>query len=223
MAVSLTISETIAGSQIADALDGGGSGMDLGSVVNNSYAPVTDKSSNTGKQDLYVRHDATVDPITDFKLFIQQFGVGTGYTYGGADSAANDYTSLKSLGNNSGDSKNNADGLSGGLWVDMDYDAATSNQFDQANFPTVVKIFGDNNTDGIDLASAFVVNSAAMVYNNAGTPTAPTAAENGKIGKSGDTTLGDVSHLKFRVYIPSAHTDGGIMQVEVVFAYSYTS
>jgi len=223
VAVSLTISETIDGAQVADALEGTGTGVDLGSVVNNSFAPVTDKSANTGKQDLYVRHDATVDPITDFKLFIQLYGAGTGFSYGGADSAANDYTSIKALGQASGNSKNNADGLSGGLWVDMDYDASTANQFDQANFPTVVKIFGDGGTEGIDLASAFVVNSAAMVYDNSGTPTAPSVPVSGKIGKSGDTVLGDVSHLKFRIYLPNAHADGGIMQVETVWAFSYTA
>ena len=105
MSVSLTVSETISGSAVADSLAGGGTGVDLGSVVNNSYGPITLKADNTGRQNLFVRHDAVTDPITDVKTFMQQFGTGTGFTYGGASTAALDYTSLKSLANASGNSK----------------------------------------------------------------------------------------------------------------------
>jgi hypothetical protein len=223
MAVLLTISETLSGAAVSDALAAGGTGIDLGSCVNSQFAPIIDKSANTGAQDVYIRHDAVDDPITDVKLFLQQYGVGTGFTYGGADSAANDFTSLVNLGNASGSSKNNADGLSGGIWVDMDWDASTVNQFDQANFPALVKIFGDGGTDGVDLASAFEVNSAAMVYDNASVETAASAPVTGQIGVSGDTALGDHAHLKFRIYLPDAFAQGGIYQSEIVVAYSYTS
>lgn len=223
MAVLLTVSETINGVAVSDALAGGGTGVDLGSVVNNQYAPIVDKSANTGKQDLYVYHDATIDPITDVKTFIQEYGTGTGFTYGGARTAADDFTALKNLGNGSGSSKNNSDGLSGGLWIDMDADASTTNQFDQANYPTVVKIYGDNSTDGIDLASAFGLKSDACVYDNGGVETNGSAPEDGKIGKSGDTALGDNAHLKLRMYLPNSYSDGGIVQFEFVIGYSYTS
>ena len=222
MTVSLTISKTISGTAISDALAGGGTGLDLGSVVNNQYAPLIDKASNTGAQDLYIRHDAVVDPITDVGLFVQTFGTGTGFTYGGADTAANDQTRLLTDGQNSGSSKNNADGLSGGLWVDMDADATAANQFDQANFPALVKIFGDNGTDGIDLTSAFTVVSAAMVYDAPGETLATTPVD-GQIGISGDTVLGDHAHLKFRIYVPNASTDGGINQTELVVGFSFTA
>lgn len=224
MAVALIISETLDGSQVADSLQGGGNGIDLGPVNNNSYAPVTSKSANTGKQDLFIQHDAAVDPITDVKTFVQLYGSGTGFTYGGNDTAANDYASLKALGNASGSSKNNGDGLSGGLWIDMDWDAVTANQFDQANFPTVVKIYGDNLTDGTTLGTAFDVNAAAMVYNNASVETAPSAPVTGTIGRAGAPTVyGDAAHVKLRIYLPNSHTTGGYMQWEWVVSYSFTA
>lgn len=222
MAVLLTVSETLDGTAVADALAGGGSGIDLGSVVNGSYAPVISKASNTGAQNLYIRHDATIDPITDVKTFIQEYGVGTGFTYGGADTAANDFATIKALGNASGNSKNNGDGLSGGLWIDMDWDASTTNQFDQANFPALVKIYGDNVSDGADLANAFPVIDDAMVYDAPG-ETAASAPVDGQIGINGDTTLGDNAHVKLRIYLTQAFADGGIIQWEWVIAYSYTA
>jgi len=221
MAVLLTISETLGGAAIADSLAGGGTGVDLGSVTNNNYAPIIDKSANTGKQDLYISHDATIDPITDVKFYIDSYAV-TGFTYGGADSAANDFTTLKNLGNTSGSSKNNADGLSGGLWIDMDFDATTTNQFDQANFPALVKIFGDNVVDGTDLANAFLLAADALVYDAPG-ETAATAPVAGKIGKANDNALGEAAHIKLRIYLPNSFSQGGIVQVAFVTAYSFTA
>jgi hypothetical protein len=226
MAVNLTVSKTINGSAVSDSLAGGGTGVDLGSCVNNQYAPLTNKTANTGKQDIYVRHNATIDPITAFSIYIQQFGTGTGFTYGGAATAAGDFTTLTGLGNSSGSSKNNADGLSGGLWMEMDAFVATANQFDQSSRPTYVKIFGDNGGsagDGVSLTSAFTVKGAAMVRDASGTETAASAAVDGKIGKSGDTVLGDNAHLAFRMYLPNSHPDGGILQWETVFSYSFTA
>jgi len=222
MTVLLTISETLDGAAVADSLAAGGVGVDFGSVVNNQYAPIISKASNTGAQNLFIRNDAVVDPTTDHKFFLQTYGVGTGYTYGGADTAANDFTTLKNLANASGSSKNNNDGLSGGVWIDMDWDASTTNQFDQATFPTVVKIFGDGLTDGISLASAFALQPSAMVYDLPG-ETAASAPVAGKIGKNNDTVLGDNAHLKFRIYIPNSFASGGIIQWEIVAAYSFTA
>ena len=222
MAVLLTVSESLDGVAVADALAGGGSGVDLGSVINGSYAPVILKSANTGQQHLYIRHDATIDPITDVKTFIQQYGVGTGFSYGGADTAANDLATIKSLGNGSGNSKNNNDGLSGGLWIDMDWDASTVNQFDQASFPLLVKIYGDNLTDGTDLTTAFPMSADAMVYDAPG-ETAATVPVAGKIGKDNDTVLGDNAHVKLRIYLTQSFSDGGIVQWEWVIAYSFTA
>jgi len=222
MAVLLTISETINGAAVSDALAGGGTGVDFGSVVNNQYAPLIDKSSNTGAKTLYIRHNAIIDPITDVKTFMQEYGVGTAFAYGGASTAADDFTTMTDLGDASGNSKNNANGLSGGLWIDMDADASTVNQFDQANFPALVKIYGDNGTDGIDLASSFLIVGDAMVYDAPGETLATTPVD-GQIGKANDTILGDNAKVKLRVYLPDAYSDGGIVQWEFVIAYSATA
>lgn len=240
MSVTLTISKSLDGAAVSDALAGGGTnGVDLGSVVNNQYAPITDKSLNTGKQSLFIRHDAAVDPITDVKTFVQEYGTGTGFSYGGANSPALDFTALRTLANGSGDSKNNNDGLSGGLWADQDADVASTNQFDfatngrdsssSAGNGTVIK-YGDQNTDGIDLTSAFQLDSDAMVIDSdqgqGGDGTngyIPTAPVDGQIGKDADTALGDNGHTKLRIYVPDAYTDGGILQWEWVIAYSFTA
>jgi hypothetical protein len=222
-AVNLIISETLDGVAIADALAGGGSGMDFGSTVNNQFAPLIDKTANTGAQNLFIRTDATTDPITNLTVYLGLFGALTGFTYGGQRTAASDYTALKTMGQTSGSSKNNADGLSEGIWMEQQWDASTANQFDHATRPTLVKIFGDNGTDGIDLASAFLINSAAMVYNNTGTETAASAPVSGKIGKALDTVLGTNAHLKFRAYLANSWVEGGVFQAELVFGYSYTA
>lgn len=218
MAVAITLSESLDGAAVADSLAGGGTGLDLGSVTNGAYAPLISQPSNTGKQDLYVSHDAVVDPITDFKVYIDQFS----QSYGGANSAANDYTSIKSEGNTSGSSKNNGDGLSSGLWMEMDADVSTTNQFDIATRSTLVKIFGDGGTDGIDLASAFLVKADAMVYDAPG-ETVASAPVDGQIGKAADTVLGDSAHLAFRIYLRSAFPDGGIFQFDTIFSFAFTA
>lgn len=234
MTVLLTVSESMDGSAVADALatpsGPANTGIDLGAVTNGSFAPLIDKTANTGSEKIYIRHNATIDPVTSVKTFIQLYGTGTSFAYGGAVSAASDYTAIKNLGNASGSSKNNADNLSGGLWVDMDADASTSNQFDQANFPLVVKIYGDNLTDGIDLASAFTVKASALVIDTNQSAGAdgdgaflPSAPVDGKIGKDGDGVLGDNAKLKLRIYIPLAYANGGIFQTEYVIAYTFTA
>lgn len=248
MAVTLTVSETLDGAAVADALATPGpanTGVDFGAVVNGSYAPVTSKTNNTGRKDLFIRHDAVVDPITQLKTFIQIYGTGTGYGYAGADTAANDYNNkLKALGNASGGSKNNADGNSGGLWLDMnailqDINGSTQFDFDTNGYDSVglsnggddtVRIYGDNLTDGLDLATAFLIKSEAMVIDSnqgqggdAVNGWVPTAPVDGQLGINGDTALGDNCHLKQRIYVRSDSVDGGIVQWETVFAYSYTA
>jgi len=235
MAISLTISETIDGVQIADALSGAGTGTDLGQVTNGSFSPITPPAANNqGRQDWFIRHDAIVDQITDAKIFMQEYGIGTGFTYGGPGtrSAAADNTTLRNLANSSGGNKTNSDDLSGGLWMEQEVITMLpeTNQFDQAGRPAFVKIFGDGLTDGVDLASAFVFSSGAMVIDattgNGGDasvgfiPTAPVA---GEIGINGDTALGDNAHIALRIYTPASFTDGGIFQVELVVAYTFTA
>jgi hypothetical protein len=95
---------------------------------------------------------------------------------------------LKAEGNTStagsGD-KNNGNGTASGIWVDFDWDVSQTNQFDIFTRSSLVKIFGDNTTDGIDEASAFSFPVDAFLYTSDGiAETAPSAAQVGKIGTS---------------------------------------
>lgn len=247
MAVLLTVSDVaLDGAAASDALAGGGTGVDLGSVVNGQYSPIGGggPADNSGRQDIWVRHDATIDPITDVKTFIQEYGVGTGFSYGGADTAANDLaTILTTLGNASGTSKNNGDGLSGGLWIDhKSINGEPGNLANQFDFATngvgqggddTVEIYGRAGGaagQGSSLANAITVASEAMVIDSdqaqGGDATngyIPTAPVDGQIGKDGDTALGDNMHVGLRFQLLDSFSDGGILQWEWVIAYSFTA
>ena len=248
MAVSLTVSDVgLNGAAVDDVLATPGPdnrGVDLGSVVNGSFAPLTDKTNNQGRKGLWIYHNATVDPITGVGFFLQEYGTGTGFGYAGADSAANDLTTLQTLGTASGSSKNNADGNSGGLWIDQNallQDTSGSTQFDFAvngidsvggsnGGDDTVRIFGDNTNDGIGIANAFDMHSKSAVYTsdlgNGGDGTLgyiPNGPATGIIGKSDDTTYGNHSFQKVRIYVRSDTTDGGIVQFEKVIKYSFTA
>lgn len=221
--VTVTISETIAGSEVGDTLAGGSTGVDFGQVVTGSYAPVTDQSANTGAQALYVRHDATVDPITDCAWYLVQYSG----TYGGASSASADKTALLALGAaDSGADKNNNDGNSRGLHMDMDWQVTASNMFAYSREASGNKrIFGKDYSglDGSDLANAFPLHVDACSYYNGSTEADATTPVTGKIGKSNDTVLGNRGHVFFRYYLHSSATTGGINQVTNVFTYSFTA
>ena len=231
MSVLLTVSETITGTQFADALAGGGTGIDFGAVITGQYGPIVNQTLNTGHLDAFIKHDAVVDPITDVKTFLQQFGSGTGFAYGGANTAALDIAKLLNMGNAdsmSGAVGNNSDGLGNGLHIDMDWDVSTTSQFLNSRIASnFVRIYGDNggsvSGDGRSLATAFTMKADAMSYNNAGTETAPSLAVDGKIGKTGDTVLGDRAHPRLRFYMRQDETEGGIIQGEFVIGYSFTA
>lgn len=230
MAVLLTVSETLNGAAFSDALAGGGTGIDLGNVINGQYAPITSQPANTGHKNVFIQHDATIDPITNVKTYLQQFGAGTGFTYGGANSAAADFTKILNMGNASnmgGAVANNSDGLGGGFHIDMDWDVSTANQFLGSRVGTLVRIYGDNGGaatgDGRNLATAFTMAADAMVYDNASVETAPSGAIAGSIGKAGDTVLGDNAHPRVRIFLRQDEVDGGIIQFEWVIAYSFTA
>lgn len=220
MTVNLTISKLISGSQVADALAGGGTGLDLGQVVNSQYTPIINQAANTGHQDIYIRHDATVDQITDVKTFIGLFS----QTYGGADSAANDIATLIAKGQADNEATaNNTDGLSSGLRVEhggIDISGLGASAFLPSR--AQVDIYGNNGTDGIDLASAFDMHVDAMVVDSTG-ETDASAPVTGQIGKSADAVLGDHAHVGVRMYLEDAAPDGGIVQWDFVVGYSFTA
>jgi len=225
MAVNLTISKVLdPATQVNDALAGGGSGLDLGQVVNGQYTPIINQSANTGHQNIYVSHDATIDPITGVKTYVDDYTV-TGASYGGADSAANDIATLISKGNADNEStSNNSDGLASGFRIEH-AGISIAGLGASAFLPsrTQVNIYGNNNSDGIDLASAFDLHVDALVYNNAGSEVDATTPQTGKIGKAGDTVLGDVAHVGVRFYLEQNAPDGGILQWAWIWAYSFTA
>lgn len=216
MPVVLTIAKTLTGAAVADALAGGGSGVDIGPVVNGEYGPLINKIANTGWQDLYLSHDAAVDPITNVKTYIDEFS----QTYGGADSAANDFAALQAKGAASGNSANNADGLSAGFRVEHDWQISGASAFDGTR--AQVKIYGKAGL-GVSLATAYDLHVDAMSRNNAGVEVDATTPVTGKIGKAGDTVLGDRAHLKTRLYLEQGATQGGLIQWDWVVAYAYTA
>jgi hypothetical protein len=238
--VDLTISETLDGVQITDALSAGGTGTNLDQVTNSSYSPLVNKTNNQGRQDWYIRHNATVDPITDCKIHLQAYGTGTGYSYGGpaARSAAADYTAILAEGTASGTSKNNNDGLSSGLWIEMNVVQMISetNQFDVATrgggalAPDADEVVIFENTVGNDLANAVTISKAAAVIDsdqslggNASAGYVPTAPVDGQLGIDGDTALGDNFHLGWRIYLRSSFANGGVYQIEAVVVYTFTA
>lgn len=224
MTVNITLSSTFTpATPYADSLLGGGLGLDWGTGVNGQYTPIILKASNTGSLPVYISHDGA-QKITEVRTHIQTYGTSTGFSYGGGDTAANDFTTIHStLGSASGSSKNNADGNSAGLWIECDADVSAVNFFDRAARPTEVLVFGASGA-GIDLSTAFTIPAAAMIYDaGGGTETAASAPVAGELGASGDTTLGDRILLRSRFYFPDSYSVGSFLQWEWVFTYAFTS
>lgn len=227
MAVTLFFQDakSAAGANVyADSLVGGGSGVDFGQVVNGQYAPIIDQSLNTGAQIAYLNHDAVESPITEVKFYLGNYTT-TGFTYGGSNTAAADLTSILAQGQTSDESasaKNNINGLAGGLWMDMEWNVSTTNQFDISTRNTNVKIFGNAGTDGIDLASAFTLSADALLYSSDDTAevdaTTPVA---GSIGINDDAVLGDYAKVRYRVYLRTDFPDGGYFQVALQVSYAH--
>lgn len=223
MTVLLTVSSTITGSDVNDTLAGGSSGSDLGQVTNGSYAPVISQAANTGWRDWYIRHDAVVDPITNVKFYLAQFSG----TYGGANSAAADFTTVGNYGAaDGGATTNNTDGLSRGLHMDMSWDVTSATAFAYSREGTGQKrIFGKSYSgkDGLSLANSFDMHVDAASYWNGSSEVDATTPVTGSIGKSSDTVLGNRGHIKRRFYLNSAATEGGVLQFDAVISYSFTA
>lgn len=223
MSVTLIVSETITGAEVSDALSGGDSGLDYGQVTNGAFSPVISQASNTGQQDLYLRHDGT-QPITDVKIYVAEMSGN----YGGADSASNDITNLLAYGaSDTGATKNNADGLSRGLHIDMDWQVGAASQFDYTREATGNKrIFGKlySGLDGSSSTLAFPLHVDAMSYWDGVTEADASAPVTGSIGGSADTgTLGNRGHFKARFYLHTGATEGGVFMWDTVINYAHTS
>lgn len=103
MAVTLTVSKTLAGPQVSDLLNGGTTGVDMGTVANNAVSATAH---------LLIRHDG-VNKITSTAFYIQSF---SGTPYGGAYTPAADLARLLALGDMTPTSY--------GLQLEEDWDAA---------------------------------------------------------------------------------------------------
>ena len=225
--VTLKITATpSASTDIADGLAGGDSGADLGQASNGSYSPLVGaQGDNGGSKDLYLQHDATVDPITNVAFYLSQF---TG-TYGGpaSGSPSADLNTLLQQGiDDAGGNANNADGLSSGLHMDMSYNVSTANQFAPARESTGQKrIFGKTYAAlqlGIQ-ANPITMHEDAAFYWNGSIKAAPSAPEAGKVGKSSDTVLGNRAQIRLRYYLPTSASIGGILQWAWTTIFSYTA
>lgn len=223
MTVLLTVSETVTGAEVSDSLAGGSTGLDLGQVTNGAYSPIISQAANTGMQEVFIRHDAVVDPITNVKFYASTFSG----TYGGANSAAADFSSLGAYGAaDSGATKNNNDGLSRGLHIDMDWQVSTTNAFDYSREASGQKrIFGKSysGNTGLSQLLGFDMHADAASYWNGSSEIDATTPVTGKIGKSSDTVLGNRCHFKKRFYLHSAAIDGGILQYNFTISFSFTA
>lgn len=207
-----------------DPLVGGGTGVDFGQVQNGSYAPIIDKSANTGAIVAYMNHDAVESPITEVKFYLDNY-TATGFTYGGSATSASDLSNILAQGQASDESasaKNNDNGLAGGIWMDMEWDVSTANQFDISTRSSNVKIFGNGGTQGIDLASAFDLSADAMLYSaDDSAEVDATTPVLGSIGINNDTVLGDYAKIRMRTYLRSDFADGGYFQVALQISYAH--
>lgn len=217
MSVSLIVSKTRGGSAVADTLAGTSSGLDLGSIVNGAYGPIVLQSANSGAQDLFIRHNAVVDPITAFATYVAQYsGI-----YGGANSAASDFTTLTGQGAACANATaNNSGGGEQGLKIDADWQVSTANQFNPGR--SSVHVYGYAGL-GVSLGTAFPLDVSASNYDTGSGETAASAPVAGKIGKSTDTVLGNQAHIKMRYYLNFGAVNGGVLQFDWVNEYSYTA
>jgi hypothetical protein len=218
---ALTISTTLGGAGVSDGLQGGGTGSDLGAIIEGQYGPIITQSANSGWRSLYIRHDG-VSAINGVKTMIAQYS----QTYGGQATAAGDFTALKAKGLASGDSSNNSDGLSSGLRIEQDADILGTlgiSAFEGSR--SQVKIYGRNygsGPAGIDLDTAFTMHQDAMIRNVAGLPVDAVSPVAGSIGESGNSTLGDVGFVKMRLYLETDPPSSGVIQFDWVITYTFT-
>jgi len=227
MAVTLKITATPGGStDIADTLSGGSTGADIGQATNGAYAPIVgEQSANGGAKTLYISHNAVVDPVTNVGFYLAAYSG----TYGGPSSSSPsaDLTKVLDAGaSDNGGQANNSDGLSNGLHVDMSYSISDSGQFAPSREQTGQKRVFGKTVGGIryGLQTAPIpLHQDALFFWSSPSKVAPTAPEAGKIGLSTATDLGSHAQVRFRYYMPSSSTVGGVLQWSLATIYSFTA
>lgn len=230
MAVVLQIVPTPSSTTvIADALaptGSGNTGADIGQVANGSYTPlIGSQAANGGSKDLFLRHNAAADPITDVEFYIAPY---TGI-YGGPISSnpVLDYNRILEQGAaDAGGTGNNADGLSSGLHMDMSYSVSQGSQFSPAREGTGQKrVFGKLTNLVIvgTQANPILMHRDAAFYFDGVSFSAPGLPLDGVIGKETDTVLGNRGMIRLRYYLPASASVGGLLQWSFITLFAYTS
>lgn len=179
MTVNITMASQSAGNQVEEVID-------LGDVS---------PSNTSSTVDLYIRHDATNNAITDCSFYIVRYA-GSDYT--GANSPDDDYTEVIQWGDDSGASSTGG----GGLYLNQNH----SGSFPTADWHPFRSSFGSDPNNSIQLVQSAI--------NNTGTGWTPT---DGEIPVNGE------AHIKTRWDIPLSASSAGIRFIQLVMAYSYTS
>ena len=178
MTVNIIISDASASDSLADTVD-------LGTVTPGSDSTV---------QDLFIRHDATVNPITDCAWYLQRY-VGSGYL--GVDADA-DFAEIMAW----GDANPTP---AGGFMINQVIPGAWAidDEFADVN----LQVFANGNGD-INNQLPLLVDSI-----NIGTPVVA-----GQIPLSGE------AHVQVKFKVPTSVSAGaGYRAATLVFAYSATS
>ncbi len=149
------------------------------------------------QQTLFIKHNG-INEITNLALHVQAY---TG-VYAGNYSASADLAKLKAHGD-----------LNCGLQVDMRWDG--SPRF--SAFTQIKTGVGDA------FATRVVITDDAMSRNNSGTEVDASAAVDGSVGATGNTTLGDRAHIVLRYLNPAAEAQLGKRQLDLCFSYNFTS
>lgn len=186
MTVVITMSNVSGGDQVEEVID-------MGTV---------DPEKASGVSDLYVRHDAVNNPITDCGFYIVRYA---GDDYDGASDPDLDYTEVLAWGDTTANGHGNqidSDATQGGLFINQDH----SNGFLPATWTVFNSSRGPSNSSPLQL-SADAINISPALY----TPVAGELPQNGE------------AHVQTRWDIPDTATTAGSRYIQLVLAYSYTS
>lgn len=199
MTVTITMSNHSGGDQVEEVID-------LGDKDPGNASPITD---------LFIRHDAVNNPITNCGFYIVRYA---GEDYTGIADPDSDYAEVIAWGDYTGDGNGLGAGGSdqeGGLFMNQDHldrvtgDATAADPY--GKFPdSTWKAFNSNRGSGYNMPlilSEKAINIKPSTY----TPV------DGEIPQNGE------AHVQIRWDIPSTASTAGARFIQLVMAYSYTS
>lgn len=145
---------------------------------------------------IWVRHDG-VNRISNLSVYLKAYS----QAYGGEYSASADLVKALDQGE-----------IGAGFQIDFDWDGV-----DFAAY-TVLK-YGM----GASPETAIEIPITAILFNNAGIATAASAPEQGELGWSGNSSLGDTVLLKTRWLVPVGELAPGKRQIDLAYIYNFTT